>query len=95
MSGQAIAEKISEIAPGIFRIIVPIPIPEAGSMNSYVIINDDRNLKINPGIGHPLRCEIMEQAIGGLGLDLGRTDCFITHHHLDHFGSAIRDEQEF
>ena len=32
----------------------------------------------------------MEKAIKDLGLDLGRTDFFITHHHLDHFGAVSR-----
>lgn len=88
MSGQA--ERISEVAPGIFRIAVQIPIPEVGSMNSYVIVDGDRNLMVDPGMAHPACYEIMEKAIEDLGLDLGRTDFFITHHHLDHFGSVSR-----
>jgi glyoxylase-like metal-dependent hydrolase (beta-lactamase superfamily II) len=88
MTGQA--ERISEVASGIFRIVVQIPIPEVGSMNSYVIIDGDRNLIIDPGMAHPSCYEIMEKAITELGLDLGCTDFFITHHHLDHFSSASR-----
>jgi len=90
MSHQAVGERISEVAPGIFKIVVPLPIPDVGSMNSYVIVNGDRNLIIDPGMAHPACCEIMEKAIGELGLDLGRTDFFITHHHLDHFSSVSR-----
>jgi glyoxylase-like metal-dependent hydrolase (beta-lactamase superfamily II) len=88
MSGQA--ERISEVAPGILRIVVQIPIPEVGSMNSYVIVDGERNLIVDPGMAHPTCYEIMEKAIVDLGLDLGRTDFFITHHHLDHFGAVSR-----
>jgi glyoxylase-like metal-dependent hydrolase (beta-lactamase superfamily II) len=88
MTGQS--ERISEVASGIFRIVVPIPIPEVGSMNSYVIIDGDRNLIVDPGMAHPSCYEIMEKAIEDLGLDMGRTDFFITHHHLDHFSSVSR-----
>jgi glyoxylase-like metal-dependent hydrolase (beta-lactamase superfamily II) len=88
MSHQA--ERISEVAPGIFRIVVQLPIPEVGSMNSYVIVDGDRNLIVDPGMAHPVCYEIMEKAIADLGLDLGRTDFFITHHHLDHFGAVSR-----
>jgi glyoxylase-like metal-dependent hydrolase (beta-lactamase superfamily II) len=88
ISGQA--ERISEVAPGIFRVVVQIPIPEVGSMNSYVIVDGDRNLIVDPGMAHPTCYELMETAIKDLGLDLGRTDFFITHHHLDHFGSVSR-----
>jgi len=88
MPGQV--ERISEVAPGIFRIIVQIPIPEVGSMNSYVIVRGDRNLIVDPGMAHPECYEQMEKSIEDLGLDLGRTDFFITHHHLDHFSSVSR-----
>jgi glyoxylase-like metal-dependent hydrolase (beta-lactamase superfamily II) len=61
MSGQT--EWISEVAPGIFRIVVQLPIPEVGSMNSYVIVDADRNLIVDPGMAHPACYELMEKAI--------------------------------
>jgi glyoxylase-like metal-dependent hydrolase (beta-lactamase superfamily II) len=90
MPSQTLAERIREVVPDIFRIVVPLPIPDVGSMNSYVIVNGDRNLIIDPGMAHSASCEIVEKAIGDLGLDLGCTDFFITHHHLDHFSSISR-----
>jgi glyoxylase-like metal-dependent hydrolase (beta-lactamase superfamily II) len=81
---------ISEVSPGMFRIVVPLPIPEVGSMNSYIIVDSDRNFIIDPGMAHPGCYEIMEKAIEDLGLDLRLTDFFITHHHLDHFSSISR-----
>ena len=88
MSHQA--ERISEVAAGIFRIAVQIPIPEVGSMNSYVIVDNNRSLIVDPGMAYPTCYEQMEKSIEKLGLDLGRTDFFITHHHLDHFSSVSR-----
>jgi glyoxylase-like metal-dependent hydrolase (beta-lactamase superfamily II) len=92
MSGRIkrIAERISEIAPGILRIVIPLPIPDVGSMNSYVVVDGDRPLMVDPGMAHPAGIEAMEKAIGDLGLDMERTDFFITHHHLDHFGAVSR-----
>jgi glyoxylase-like metal-dependent hydrolase (beta-lactamase superfamily II) len=88
MSHQA--ERISEVAVGIFRIAFQIPIPEVGSMNSYVIVDSNRSLIVDPGMAHPTCYEQMEKSIEDLGLDLGRTDFFITHHHLDHFSAVSR-----
>jgi glyoxylase-like metal-dependent hydrolase (beta-lactamase superfamily II) len=88
MTGRA--ERISEVAPGLFRIVVPIPIPGIETMNAYVIVDGDRNLIVDPGMAYPAGCEIMEKSIEDLGLDLGRTDFFITHHHLDHFSAVSR-----
>jgi glyoxylase-like metal-dependent hydrolase (beta-lactamase superfamily II) len=91
-SGQAEmrGERISEVVPGIFRIVIQLPIPEVGSMNSYVIVDGSRNLIVDPGMAHSGCYEIMEKAIVDLGLDLEYTDFFITHHHLDHFSSVSR-----
>lgn len=84
------ADRISEVAPGIFRIVVPLPFAEVRSMNAYVIVDGSRNLIVDPGMAHSACYEVMEQAIGDLRLDLGRTDFFITHHHLDHFSAVSR-----
>jgi glyoxylase-like metal-dependent hydrolase (beta-lactamase superfamily II) len=59
-------------------------------MNSYVIVDEDRHLMVDPGMAHPASNEAMDKAIGDLGLDMERTDFFITHHHLDHFGAVSR-----
>jgi len=88
MSGQT--KIISEVAPGIFRIVVQLTTSKVGSMNSYIIVDGDRNLIVDPGMDHPVCYEIMEKAVEDLGLDLQRTDFFITHHHLDHFSAVSR-----
>jgi glyoxylase-like metal-dependent hydrolase (beta-lactamase superfamily II) len=81
---------VENVAENIFRIVVPLPIPTVGSMNSYVITDEARNLIVDPGMDHPLCFDAMREAVEELGLDLGRTDFFITHHHLDHFGLVSR-----
>ncbi|MEJ2111199.1 MAG: MBL fold metallo-hydrolase [Acidobacteriota bacterium] len=81
---------VTEIAPGIFRIPMRLPIPEVGSMNSYVLVDAGRHLIVDPGMAHPECCGIMEKAIEDLGLDPACIDFFITHHHLDHFSSVSR-----
>lgn len=90
MTKHVRARRIWEVVPGVFRILVPLPIPDVRSMNAYVIVGEERNLVIDPGMAHPAGCEVMEKAIIDLGLDLNRTDFFATHHHLDHFGSVSR-----
>jgi hypothetical protein len=55
------AERIREIAPGIFRIVVQLPIPEVGSMNS----------KCSTGyLGHEAFCAFSD-FMGFLELDDG------------------------
>ncbi len=90
MPDRETVKRIREVVPGIYRIVVPLPIPDVESVNAYVIAGDNRNIIIDPGIAHPACLEVMEKAIGDLGVDLGRTDFFVTHHHLDHFGAVGR-----
>jgi glyoxylase-like metal-dependent hydrolase (beta-lactamase superfamily II) len=85
-----IVKMIKEVAPGIFRILVPLPMPDVGSMNSYVLMDKDRNLIIDPGMAHPDAVEAVEKGMEKLGLDRERTDFFVTHHHMDHFGAISR-----
>jgi glyoxylase-like metal-dependent hydrolase (beta-lactamase superfamily II) len=77
---------IEELAPNIFRIVVPLPIPVISSMNAYVITDPARHLIVDPGMAHTLCFDAMQMAVRELSLDLGRTDFFMTHHHMDHFG---------
>ena len=83
-------DRINEVAPGIFRIVVPLPFAEVRFMNSYVIMDGQRNLIVDPGLDHAACYGVWEKAIRALGLDLEYTDFFITHHHLDHFSALSR-----
>jgi glyoxylase-like metal-dependent hydrolase (beta-lactamase superfamily II) len=81
---------IEEVVENVYRIIVPLPIPVVGSMNCYVIADHDRNLIVDPGMAHELCFDAVKAAVNELGLDLDKTDYFMTHHHLDHFGLVSR-----
>lgn len=83
-------DRINEVAPDIFRIVVPLPFADVRFMNSYVIMDGQRNLIVDPGMAHSACYARIEQAIETLRLDRGRTDFFVTHHHLDHFSAVSR-----
>jgi len=57
-----------------------------GATNTYLVRGRDGNLMIDAGFGHPESMAAMRAALGELGIDPARTDFFITHMHLDHFG---------
>jgi len=57
-----------------------------GATNTYLVRGGDGNLMIDAGFGHPESMAAMKAALGDLGVDPARTDFFITHMHLDHFG---------
>lgn len=77
---------MEEILPGLFRIIVPLPDNPLKEINSYVLTSRDRNLVIDTGMNRPECKEVLLPGMEELGVDLGKTDFFITHMHADHQG---------
>ncbi len=77
---------MEEILPGLYRIIVPLPGNPLKEINSYVLPSSDRNLVIDTGMNRPACKQVLEPALEHLGVDLGKTDFFITHLHADHQG---------
>jgi len=82
-------EIVEEIRNNLFRIRVPLPNNPLKELNSYVILGD-RNLIIDTGFNRSQCLEVMQRGISYLGLDLGKTDFFLTHLHADHTGLVVR-----
>jgi len=79
-----------EICRNLYRIEVPLPDSPLKSLNSYVIKGKDRNLVIDTGFNRKTCLVAMQTGLSALGIDLSRTDFFITHLHADHFGLVGR-----
>lgn len=79
-----------EICRNLYRIEVPLPDSPLKSLNSYVIKGKDRNLIIDTGFNRKTCLVAMQTGLSALGIDLSRTDFFITHLHADHFGLVGR-----
>ncbi|RJX32445.1 MAG: MBL fold metallo-hydrolase [Desulfarculus sp.] len=81
---------ITKIADNLFQVKIPLPNSPLQSLNSYFLIGPERNLIIDTGMNRPECLQAMQQALQSLGLDLERTDLFITHLHADHLGLTGR-----
>lgn len=77
---------IKEIRSDLFCVEVPLPGNPLKAINSYIIRGRDRNLIIDTGMNRPECKEVLFPALQKLGIDLEKTDLFITHLHADHFG---------
>ena len=79
---------LAQVYPHIYCNAIPLPNNPLKSLNSYIIVSDDRNLIIDTGFNQP-ECEMALCAgIKELGLDLTKTDVLLTHLHSDHTGLA-------
>ncbi len=81
---------IEKLANNIFCIKIPLPETPLKSLNSVVFKGRDRNLVIDTGLNHDSCFAAMTRGLTELGIDLNRTDFFITHFHADHFGLLHR-----
>ena len=77
-----------KILPDLYRIEVPIPQNPLKAVNSYVIKSKHRSLIIDTGMNRPECAEALTAGLEELGIDLNKTDLFITHMHADHSGLA-------
>jgi len=86
---------IEELYKNFFRLEIPLPKNPLRALNSYVIRGDDRNLIIDTGWNQEECLLAMKEGLKAIGIDLRKTDFFITHLHADHIGliSRIANEQ--
>ncbi len=77
---------MEEILPNLYRIEIPLPNTPLKSLNSYLIKGHERNLVVDTGLNLDECLVAMRSSLNDLGVDLRKTDFFITHAHADHFG---------
>ena len=80
---------VEEIASDLYKVEVPLPDNLLRSVNSYIIKGRERNLIIDPGMNREECLNVMQTSLRKLKVDLGRTDFFITHSHVDHFSLVL------
>jgi glyoxylase-like metal-dependent hydrolase (beta-lactamase superfamily II) len=88
-------EEVTEVAPGVLRLQLPIALPGLGHVNCYAL-EDERGFAVMdpglPGEGH------FDDLCGRLqlaGIPLKRVHTVVvTHSHPDHFGGAARLHHE-
>ena len=75
-----------EILPGLFRNKIPLPGSPLKYLNSYIIKDSEKSLIVDTGLNRKECLDAMHKGLTTLGVDLSKSDIFITHLHADHFG---------
>ncbi len=79
------------LAPGLWQLELPLPIPRLPAVNAFVFAGPDGPTVVDPGGGHQEGYDALAAGLGQLGWGLG--DLFqvvATHLHPDHMGLATR-----
>lgn len=79
-----------EICPNLFRLKIPLPESPLKYLNAYVIRDPGRSMIIDTGLNRKECLEAMMAGLRKIGVDLEKSDIFITHLHADHFGLVTK-----
>lgn len=77
---------IEKIFDNLHRVEIPLPGNPLKNINSYFVKASGRSLIIDTGMNRKVCMETMQAGLKEVGMDLAKTDFFITHLHADHFG---------
>ena len=79
-----------EVAPGVFRIPLPLPSDGLRAVNIYVIRDAERLVCIDSGWAVPDARTALDAALATLGCSVGDIYRFlVTHAHRDHYTMAV------
>jgi glyoxylase-like metal-dependent hydrolase (beta-lactamase superfamily II) len=86
---------IEEILKNIYKIQIPLTGNPLNAMNSYVFKGVERTLIVDVGWNQNACRDATLKALGKIGVDLQKTDFFVTHFHADHIGLLPKLVQGF
>lgn len=87
--------EVTEVAPDVLRMELPVRMPGLGHVNCYAIVDRDGAAVVDPGMPGPATWKAIQDRLKQAGLTPKHVHTVvITHSHPDHFGCAMRFARE-
>jgi glyoxylase-like metal-dependent hydrolase (beta-lactamase superfamily II) len=88
-------EDVTEVAPGVLRMELPIRMPGLGHVNCYALLDERGAAVVDPGLPGKATWTTLQARLARAGLAVRDVHTVIvTHSHPDHFGGATRFAKE-
>lgn len=85
------SEDVTEVAPNILRLQLPIQMTGLGHVNMYALLDERGAAIVDPGMPGPLSWRSVPKRLKAAGIAMGDVHTVIvTHSHPDHFGGAAQ-----
>jgi glyoxylase-like metal-dependent hydrolase (beta-lactamase superfamily II) len=85
-----------DVAPGVFRIPLPLPNDGLRAVNVYALETDDGLVLVDAGWALDESRHLLVAALGEIGAHLGDVRRFlVTHIHRDHYTQAVAIRRDF
>ena len=95
-SGDWTAPGTYRVAPGVYRIPLPLPTDGLRAVNVYAVRDGDDLVLVDSGWAIAEAREQLAAALAAIDADLGAVDRFlVTHVHRDHYTQAVTLRREF
>ena len=89
------SDEVTDVAPGVLRMQLPIWMPGLGHVNMYGLVDDRGLTVVDPGLPGPQSWRALKQRLSSAGFRLRDIHTVVvTHSHPDHFGGAGRIARE-
>ncbi len=89
------SEEVTEVAPDVLRMQLPVWMPGLGHVNMYGFVDDRGLAVVDPGLAGPRSWKALKQRLATAGFSVKDIHTVIvTHSHPDHFGGAGRIRHE-
>jgi glyoxylase-like metal-dependent hydrolase (beta-lactamase superfamily II) len=86
---QPASAEVTEVAPDILRMQLPISLPGLGHVNAYALCDDRGVAVVDPGLPGKASWQALVDRLGQAGYRVDDVHTVIvTHSHPDHFGGA-------
>jgi glyoxylase-like metal-dependent hydrolase (beta-lactamase superfamily II) len=83
------SEEITEVAPGVLRLQLPMAFTGLGHVNTYALEGPEGWAIVDPGLPGKMTAVVLRSRLAAAGIPMARiTDVVVTHSHPDHFGGA-------